>query len=161
MRRPTYIVELSEEERTRLETLIRKGKNSARKQTRARILLKANAGMPSREIEQVLDVSDEIVYRARQRFVEEGLEAALNDRPRPGARPKLTDKQCAHLIAVACSDAPDGHGHWTLRLLTDKAVELGFAESLSHEAVRDVLKKTSVPADRKMPHLREVMPIQN
>lgn len=65
MRRPTYIVELNEEERTRLETLLRKGKSSARKQTRARILLKANAGLPSREIEQALDVSDEMVYRAR------------------------------------------------------------------------------------------------
>ncbi|HEX7635409.1 MAG TPA: IS630 family transposase, partial [Noviherbaspirillum sp.] len=59
------------------------------------------------------------------------------------------DKQCAHLIAVACSDAPDGHGHWTLRLLTDKAVELGFAESLSHEAVRDVLKKTSLSRGKR------------
>ena len=143
MRRPTYVVELSEEERARLETLIRKGKSSARKQTRARILLKANAGLLSQEIEQALNVSDEMVYRARQRFVEEGLEAALNDRPRPGTKPKLMDKQCAHLIAVACSDAPEGHGHWTLRLLADKAVELGFAESLSHEAVWDVLKKTA------------------
>ena len=143
MRQPTYIVELSAEERGQLETLIRKGKSSARKQTRARILLKAHAGMPSQEIAQALEVSDEMVYRTRQRLVEEGLEAALNDRPRPGAKPKLTDKQCAHLIAVACSDAPDGHAHWTLRLLADKAVELGFAESLSHEAVRDVLKKTS------------------
>ena len=103
MRRPTYVVELSEEERARLETLIRKGKSSARKQTRARILLKANAGLLSQEIEQALNVSDEMVYRARQRFVEEGLEAALNDRPRPGTKPKLMDKQCAHLIAVACS----------------------------------------------------------
>ena len=143
MRQPTYIVELSAEERGQLETLIRKGKSSARKQTRARILLKAHAGMPSQEIAQALEVSDEMVYRARQRLVEEGLEAALNDRPRPGAKPKLTDQQCAHLIAVACSDAPEGHAHWTLRLLADKAVELGLAESLSHEAVRDVLKKTS------------------
>jgi transposase len=143
MRRPTYIVDLSEEERAQWETLIRKGKSSARKQTRARILLKASTGMPSQEIERALDVSDEMVYRARQRFVEEGLDAALNDKPRPGQKPKLNDRQCAHLIAVACSDAPDGHAHWTLRLLADKAVELGFAESLSHEAVRDVLKKTS------------------
>lgn len=67
----------------------------------------------------------------------------MNARPRLGAKPKLTDKQCAHLIAVACNDAPDGHDHWTLRLLADKAVALGFAESLSHEAVRNVLKKTS------------------
>ncbi len=143
MRQATYIVELSEEERVQLEMIIRKGTSSARKQTRGRILLKANVEMPSQEIAQALEVSDEMVYRARQRFVEEGLDAALNDRSRPGARAKLTDRQCVHLIAVACSDAPDGQGHWTLRLLADKAVELGFAASLSHEAVRNVLKKTS------------------
>ncbi len=143
MRQPNYLVDLSEEERAQLETLIRKGKSSARKQTRARILLKASAGMPSQDIEQALDVSAEMVYRARQRFVEEGLEAALNDKPRPGQKPKLDDRQCAHLIAIAYSEAPEGHDHWTLRLLADKVVELGFATSLSHEAVRDVLKKTS------------------
>jgi transposase len=91
-----------------------------------------------------LNVSEDMVYRARQRFVEEGLEAALIDRARPGQKPKLTDRQCAHLIAIACSDAPEGHDHWTLRLLADKVVELGFADAFSHEAVRTVLKKTSL-----------------
>jgi transposase len=142
MRQPKYVVELSREEQEELERLIRKGKSSARKQTRARILLRANEGMQVQEIMKVLDASEDMVYRARQRFVEEGLEAALNDNPHPGKQCKLNDKQRAHVIALACSDAPDGHEHWTLRLLADKIVELGFAASISHETVRSVLKKT-------------------
>src|SRR5574337_1013596 len=81
--------------------------------------------------------------RVRQRFVEGGLERALKDGPRPGAVPKLDAKQCAHVIALACSDAPAGHARWTLRLLADKVVELGMADSFSHEAVRRLLKKTT------------------
>jgi transposase len=144
MTQPRYRVDLSEEEQGQLEGMIRKGKSSARQQTRARILLKANEGATNVAIMAALNVSEDMVYRARQRFVEEGLEAALTDRPRPGQKPKLTDKQCAHLIAIACSDAPEGHDHWTLRLLADKVVELGFADAFSHEAVRTVLKKTSL-----------------
>jgi len=144
MTQPRYRVDLSEEEQGQLEGMIRKGKSSARQQTRARILLKANEGATNVAIMAALNVSEDMVYRARQRFVEEGLEAALIDRPRPGQKPKLTDKQCAHLIAIACSDAPEGHDHWTLRLLADKVVELGFADAFSHEAVRTVLKKTSL-----------------
>lgn len=143
MKRPKYVVELSAEERSQLEAMLRKGKSSARRQARARILLKADEGMLNQDIMQALDVSETMVYRARQRFVEEGVEAALNDKPRPGQRPKLDDKQCAHVIALACSQAPQGHDHWTLRLLADKVVELGFAQTFSHEGVRAVLKKTS------------------
>lgn len=143
MKQPKYVVDLNEEERVHLESLLRRGKSSARLQARARILLKADEGMLNQDIMSALDVSETMVYRARQRFVEEGLEAALRDKPRPGQKPKLNDKQCAHLIAIACSDAPDGHDHWTLRLLADKVVELGCAEEFSHEGVRGVLKKTS------------------
>lgn len=143
MKQPKYVVDLSEEERARLESMLRKGKSSARMQARARILLKADEGMLNRDIMHALEVSETMVYRARQRFVEEGLEAALRDKPRPGQKPKLDDKQRAHLIAIACSDAPEGHDHWTLRLLADKVVELGFTEAFSHEGVRSVLKKTS------------------
>lgn len=143
MKQPRYVVDLNEEERAQLETMLRKGKSSARRQARARILLKADEGMMNQDIMAALDVSETMVSRARQRFVEEGLEAALSDKPRPGQKPKLDDKQCAHVIAIACSDAPEGHDHWTLRLLADKVVELGFAESFSHEGVRAVLKKTS------------------
>lgn len=143
MKQPKYVVELSAAERSQLESMLRRGKSSARRQARARILLKADEGMLNQDIMQALDVSETMVYRARQRFVEEGVEAALDDKPRPGQRPKLDDKQCAHVIAIACSEAPEGHDHWTLRLLADKVVELGFAEAFSHEGVRAVLKKTS------------------
>jgi transposase len=143
MRYPKYLVDLSEEEQTELEALVRKGKSSARKQTRARILLQANEGIAVQDIMKALDVSEVMVRNARERFVEEGLEAALHDKPRPGQKPKLSDKQCAHVIAIACSAAPDGHEHWTLRLLADKVVELGFAESISHETVRRIFKKTT------------------
>lgn len=143
MKQPKYVVDLNEEERARLGSLLRRGKSSARMQARARILLKADEGMLNQDIMSALDVSETMVYRARQRFVEEGLEAALRDKTRPGQKPKRDDKQCAHLIAIACSAAPDGHDHWTLRLLADKVVELGFAEEFSHEGVRGVLKKTS------------------
>jgi transposase len=143
MRQAKYKVDLSMEEQGELEALLRKGKSSARKQTRARILLKANEGTAVQDIMKALDVSEVMVRHARQRFVEEGLEAALHDKPRPGQKPKLSDKQCAHVIAIACSAAPDGHEHWTLRMLAGKVVELGFAESISHETVRHILKKTT------------------
>lgn len=84
-----------------------------------------------------------MVAKTRQRCVEEGVEAALNDRPRPDQNPKLTDRQAAHMIAIACSDAPDGHDHWTLRLLADK--ELDYAESCSYETIRQLLKNTLKP----------------
>ena len=97
--------------------------------------------MTDAQIATALNTGEATVERTRKRFVEEGL-GALNERPRPGARPKLKGKQAAHVIALACSQAPEGRRRWTLRLLADKVVELGFAESFSREAVRRVLKKT-------------------
>jgi transposase len=139
-----YRVTLTAEETEELKSLTHKGKSTARKQTRARILLKAAEGCPDKEIMEALDVSASMVGRIRQRCVEEGIEAALEDRPRPGAAPKLTEKQCAQVIAVACTPAPEGHDHWTLRLLADQVVQLGFADSFSHEAVRQLLKKNTL-----------------
>ena len=136
-----YRVTLSEDEVAMLESLLRKGKSAARKQTRARILLKAAAGCKDAEIMEALAISATMVGNTRQRCVEEGVEAALHDRPRPGAAAKLSDKQSAHVIAVACTPAPEGHDHWTLRLLADKVVQLGYVESFSYETVRRLLKK--------------------
>jgi transposase len=138
-----YRVTLTEEEVEMLESLLRKGKSAARKQTRARILLKAAAGSKDAEIMEALAISASMVGNTRQRCVEEGVEAALVDHPRPGKAPKLTDKQCAHLIATACTPAPAGHAHWTLRLLAERVVQLGYAESFSYESVRRLLKKHS------------------
>lgn len=137
-----YRVTLSEEERTQLREMLQRGKHSARALTRARILLKADERLADAAIAKALDVGTTTILRVRQRFAGEGLEGALKERPRPGQRRKLTGKQEAHLVAVACSDAPEGHARWTLRLLADKAVELGFAESVCPETIRQTLKKT-------------------
>lgn len=136
-----YRVVLTEEEEKMLETLIRTGKSAARKQVRARILLKAAAGCLDAEIVEALAVSARTIGKIRQRCVEEGVEAALQDRPRPGKAPMLSEKQCAQVIATACTQAPEGHARWTLRLLADRVVQLGFAEAYSHETVRRLLKK--------------------
>ena len=137
-----YRVTLTNAEVESLEALLHKGKRAARQQTRARILLKAAAGCPDAAIMEALGVSATMVGHTRQRCVEDGVEAALHDRPRPGKAPKLTDKQCAQVIATACTPAPAGHDHWTLRLLADQVVQLGYAETFSHESIRRLLKKT-------------------
>ena len=138
-----YIVDLTPEEREQLLALIGRGKASARQTTRAHILLHAHERLSDEQIAHALHIGSATVGRVRQRFVEEGLESALRERPRPGKRPKLTDKQEAHLIAVTCSQAPHGHERWSLRLLADKIVELGLVDAISHETVRQTLKKTN------------------
>jgi len=135
-----YIVDLTSEERQELLELTRKGSQSVRKVRRARILLKADEGWKDREIMAALDTSSTTVERTRKRFVEGGLGKALNEDPRPGQQRKLDGRGEAHLIALACSEAPAGHSHWTLRLLAGKLVELGVVDSISHETVRRTLK---------------------
>ena len=141
MPKKKHIVDLTAEERTTLEQLLQKGKSSARKLTRARLLLQADEGLTDEEIATALGVSIATVERTRQRFVEANLEA-LNELPRPGGQCKLSGKQEAHLIAVACTPAPSGYTRWTLHLLAEQVVELGFAASIARETVRQVLKKT-------------------
>jgi transposase len=141
MPKKKYVVDLTAEEQTTLKQLLQGGKSSARKLTRARILLNADEGLTDEEIATALDVGIATVERTRQRFVEANLEA-LNELPRPGGQRKLSGRQEAHLIAVACTPAPNGQTRWTLRLLAEQAVELGFADSIARETVRQVLKKT-------------------
>ncbi len=142
MPRKKYLINLSDEERQELLELTRKGELKARKMKRALILLKADEGLSDPQIMAAINVSRPTVERIRKRFVEGGLERALNEDPRPGQRRKLDGRGEAQLIAVACSQAPDGHAHWTLRLLADKLVQLEVVESISHETVRRTLKKT-------------------
>ena len=144
-----YIVDLTKEERQELLELTRKGSQSVRKVRRGRILLKADEGWKDREIMAALDTSSTTVERTRKRFVEGGLEKALNEDPRPGQQRKLDGRGEAHLIALACSEAPAGHSHWTLRLLAGKLVELGVVDSISHETVRQTLKKTRSSPGRR------------
>jgi transposase len=142
MPKQKYIVDLSADERATLEHMLRSGKTGARKLTRARILLKAADGLSDDAIAAALDVGTATVVRTRQRFVEASL-GALDELPRPGAQRKLTDQQEAHLIAMACTPAPEGQARWTLRLLADKVVECGFVPSIARETIRQVLKKTN------------------
>lgn len=138
-----YLINLSNEERQALLEMTRKGEIKARKFKRAMILLKADEGLSDPQIMAALNVSRPCVERIRKRFVADGMERALNEDPRPGQKRKLDGRAEATLIATACSDAPDGHEHWTLRLLAGKLVQLGVVDAISHETVRRTLKKTS------------------
>jgi transposase len=111
-----YIVKLSEEEKKDLHTLTHKGTCGVRKLRRAQMLLLANEGLTDQQIARALDGSVSTVERVRKRFVEEGLEAALSERPRPGARRKLDGRQEAYLLALASSDPPEGKKHWSMQL---------------------------------------------
>jgi transposase len=144
-----YMVELNEEERQQLSTLITTGRAAAAKLLHARILLKADVRDGSRcwtdtEIAAALDTSESTVHRVRQAFVEQGWEAALS-RQRPTGRQyrKLDGAQEARLIALACSAPPVGRAQWTLKLLADKLVALDVVDTISAECVRTTLKKTT------------------
>jgi len=145
-----YRVTLTPEERCELELMVGSGKSAARKLNHARVLLKADEGaggpgLIDEEVAEALEVGLATVARVRQRFVEQGLEAALV--PKPTARVyarKLDGDGEAHLVALACSAPPEGRRRWTLSLLAGRMVVLGRAEGgLSYETVRRVLKKTS------------------
>ena len=142
MGREGYLVRLEKGEREQLERLVRGGSSPARQVVRARILLKADAGWGSGRIVEALDISAGTVCRTKRRYLEGGLRWALEEEPRPGRPVKLDERGEVHLIALACSEAPQGHDHWTLRLLAQRTVELGLAPSMSHEGIRKRLKKT-------------------
>ena len=137
-----YAVRLSPEDQAQLERLIRRGQHSARVINRSRILLKTDEGWSASQVAVALDTSPRTVFRTKRRYAEEGLDGVLHDHPQANRYRKLDDRGEAHLIALACSDAPEGHDHWSLRLLADQVVELGVVASLSHETVRLRLKKT-------------------
>ncbi len=140
--RKLYVVNLTDEEHITLRELVRKGMASARKVTRAHILLQANDGASDQTIADTLHIGRATVERVRKRFVEGNLARALNDAKRPGAKRKLDGKQEALLVATACSTPPEGRARWTMQLLADKLVTLTDLEGLSDETVRRTLKKT-------------------
>lgn len=146
-------VQLSEKERTHLKGLLRRGAAPARVQTRARVLLLSDRSRGERRTdEQVAGAvltSVSTAKRTRWRFLQEGLEAALEEKPRPGRPPKITGEIEAQLIRqLTDSQPPEGHAHWTLRLLAGRLVELGYLESISHAAVGNRLKKTQLSPGR-------------
>lgn len=135
-------VKLSASERRSLQTLLRKGTTKARMLTRARVLLLADQGKIDEEIVAALGVGLATVYRLRQRFAVEGLQAAMQEKPRPGAARKINEHLEARLTALVCSDSPDGRSRWSLRLLADTLVELKLVDSISYKTVGEYLKKT-------------------
>lgn len=142
-----YLVRLTEDERTYLKGLIHKGKVAAHKRLHAEILLKADLGelgerWQDKQISEAYGISTRTVERVRERLVREGLESALNRAAPVRARKRKIDGENeAHLIALMCGDAPEGRSRWTLRLLGQRMVELGYVESIAHETVRQALKK--------------------
>jgi putative transposase len=142
MARQTEFIELSEQEQSSLKTFFRSGKSSNRQQTRARILDLLSKQTPPPEIARLLGCALPTVYNVKRRFLAEGLQAALQERTRSGKPPSISGEARARITALACSQAPAGHARWTLRLLADKSVELGFVEQISHQTVKQILKKT-------------------
>jgi transposase len=145
-----YRVFLNGKKRSNLDRLVNTGTDKARTITRARILILADEspqgisrgmGKTDKEIMGVLGVSARTVASTRQRYVEEGIEGALNEQPRPGRPPKLTGRDEAKLALIACSEPPEGRVRWSVRLLTDKLIELDIVDSISREAVRQYIKK--------------------
>lgn len=136
-------VTLSETDRASFQTFIHAGKASARVFARAYALLKAADGWTDAQICQAFGITRNTSIQVRQRYLSGGLEAVLHDKKQQRQRQALTGEQAAYLIAIACTPAPDGHDHWTRRLLAGKAVELGVVASISPETIRQVLKKMS------------------
>ncbi len=140
-------INLTKEERTELSQMIKTGTHSARTLGRARVLLLLDRRQgEKRKLHEVADAmltSIGTVSNVKRRYLKGGLEHGLHDRPRPGAKPKIDGEVEAHLIALVCSDPPEGQVRWTLRLLADKLVELELVETISHVAVGDALKKTN------------------
>src|SRR3954454_16053350 len=131
-----YRVDLSEAERSELQTLLRGGRHAARTLKRAQILLAADAGVPDDTIAQSLGVGGSTVYRTKRRFVEGNIEKALHEEPRPGAARKLSAQEEALLVATACSRPPEGRARWTIELLAGEIVRLTEHDGISRETVR-------------------------
>jgi transposase len=138
-----YNIQLTDTQHQQLHQLIHSGKSAARVQTRARILLLAEQGMSDVQVAQALLTSSTNVQRTRQRFCQKGFERALYDEPRPGRPPRISGEVEAHLVMLACSSPPEGRSRWTLQLLADKMVELGYIDTISDQAVYNKLKKTN------------------
>jgi transposase len=143
MARTAQPVELSTDELRSLKTTLRRGTAPARVQARARVLDLLHRGQPPAAIAVTLGLSTQTVFNVKRRYLREGFEAALQDKPRSGKPPRVSGEARAKITALACSQAPEGHARWTLRLLADRAVTLGFVDSISHNAVKQLLKKTA------------------
>ena len=136
-------VHLHEAERRKLLGIVSKGRNKAVVIQRAHLLLKVDEGKTDAEISQLLYVSEQTIRRVRLRFVTDGLQAALEDKPHPSPGSELDEKQEARVIALVCSEPPAGQAHWTLELLVQEILKDGIVTRISPETVRLLLKKTN------------------
>ncbi len=137
------LVKLKPKERQLLKHLINKGEEKARKITRSRILLLADTGKTDTQIIEALSIARNTIRQVRQRYTEQGFEAAINEKARPGAPKKYKGAQRAKITALACSKPPEGYSRWSLRLLSDKAVELKLVDEISYITIDRILKKTN------------------
>lgn len=143
MRNQKHKVHLSQPERKKLLCIVSKGQNKAAVIRRAHILLKVDEGQTDAAISQMLYLSEQTIRRTRQRYVQAGLNTALEDKPHPKREPKLSEKQEARLVAMVCSSPPAGRARWTLELLVKQLVQEGITTSIAPETVRLLLKKTN------------------
>ena len=137
-----FKIKLKAKEVKTLKSLVSKGKEKARKITRCRILLLCHEKRNKGQIASMLSINPNTVSNTCRRYLEEGLESAINEKPRSGAPTLFDGKTRAKITALACSVPPEGHGRWSLRLLSDKAVELKLVDAISHTDVGRILKKT-------------------
>lgn len=135
---------LPENEQEELKAIVSQGKNAARVIRRAQVLLHSHAGKKPREVAAWLGSSLGFVYSVRQRYLAEGLDGALYEKPRPGQPVKLNLRQEAEVTVLACSNAPAGHARWTVRLLADQVVKAEIVDSIAPETIRRFLKKTGL-----------------
>ena len=142
---------LSESDKEYLKNYVKKGIHSARAIKRANVLLQLDSGKTIKEVSHLSGVSEATISNVKSRYKEENgdVSRAIEDKPRPGQPLKITQEVEAHITSLACSKAPDGRSQWSLRLLAEKVVELGYADSLSHEAVRKCLKKASLSRGKR------------
>ena len=143
MNKTRYAIRLTDQEMGDIQHMLHAGIHAARALNRARILLSAHEGASDTMIAEAVGVCLATVFNTRRRYCTEGLQAVLTEKPRPGHPPKLDGHGEARLTALACSDAPEGHARWTLRLLADRLVDLDVVDAVSHTTVRRLLKKTT------------------
>jgi putative transposase len=142
-------VTLSEAEKSELTSIIKKGTHKSRKITRARALLLLDADKDRLEIQSELGIDSNHYYRIKRRYFSGGLPNALEELPRSGQPPIVTERLEAQIISIACSDSPAGSSRWTLSLINEKIVELNYIDSISNETIRQVLKKVGLSLGKK------------
>jgi putative transposase len=144
MARKSSKLELTDKEKAKLQSIVKKGTHKSRKIIRAHALLKMDAGFSKSEIMLSLGIDSNHYHRIKSRYFLGGLENSLEEKPRTGQPSKITERLEAQITSISCSDAPEGRSSWTLSLINERLVELNYIEDLSNETIRKVLKKVNL-----------------